>query len=106
MLSDPGPCHPPLQPLSEGILPGDISSSPPAGSGTVDPRQPRKPQSHLWAKTCSAFAVRSAQSEVQHLPQLLSTGPSALPLGPQQSASHQPQLPPNVVYWREEKQQK
>jgi len=27
----------------------------------VDPRQPRKPQPHLWAKRCSVFAVRSTQ---------------------------------------------
>lgn len=51
VLSDPGPFHPPLQPLSEAALPGDISSSPLAGSDMVDPRQPRKPQPHLWAKT-------------------------------------------------------
>lgn len=106
VLSDPGPFRPRLQPLSEEALPGDVSSSPPTGSSTVDPRQPRKPQSHLWAKTCSVFAELLTEHFWLHLPQSVSNCPSALPLGPLQSARHQPQLPPYVVYRREENQQK
>lgn len=57
VLCDPEPCHPPLQPLSEEAQPGDISFPPSVGSSAVDPRQPRKPESHLWAKMCLAFAA-------------------------------------------------